>query len=172
MSEVILNTDIRENGNFKFDAERTAQIVCEEVLAEEKCPYDCEISLVLTGPDEIQEINRQFRDIDRVTDVLSFPGLDYGTPSDFSVVEGHEADYTDPDNGYLTFGDIVINVERVREQAASYGHSERREFAFLVAHSMFHLCGYDHMTPEEAAVMEEKQERVLSRLHITREVRE
>lgn len=169
MSEVILNTDIRESGNFKFDAVNTAQTVCEEVLAEEKCPYNCEISLVLTGPDEIRRINRQFRDIDRVTDVLSFPGLDYESPSDFSLVKGHEADYTDPENGYLTFGDIVINVEKVREQAASYGHSERREFAFLVAHSMFHLCGYDHMTPEEAAVMEKKQEHVLGKLHITRE---
>lgn len=172
MSEVILNTDIRENGNFKFDAVKVAQAVCEEVLSEENCPYDCEVSLVLTGPEEIREINRQFRDIDRVTDVLSFPGLDYESPSDFSAVEGHEADYTDPENGYLTFGDIVINVARVKEQAASYGHSERREFAFLVAHSMFHLCGYDHMTPDEAAVMEQKQDHVLKELGITREAPE
>lgn len=172
MSEVILNTDIQAEGNFKFDPAQVALSVCREVLSEERCPYDCEISLVLTGPEEIRQINREFRNIDRETDVLSFPGLDYDVPSDFQVVAGHEADYTDPENGYLTFGDIVINVDRVKQQAKAYGHSERREFAFLVAHSMFHLCGYDHMTPEEAQVMEQKQRHVLEELGITREVSE
>lgn len=66
-------------------------------------------------------------------------------------------------------GDIVINEKRVRDQASEYGHSQKREFAFLVAHSMLHLCGYDHMESDEAAVMEKKQEEVLSSLGITRD---
>ncbi len=78
-------------------------------------------------------------------------------------------DCFDPDSGELILGDIIISVEKVEEQAQEYGHSELREFAFLVAHSMFHLCGYDHMEANEAAVMEQKQEAVLTQLGITRE---
>lgn len=73
-----------------------------------------------------------------------------------------------PDTGELVLGDIMISVDKVREQAESYGHSTKREFAFLVAHSMLHLCGYDHMEPEEAEVMEQKQEELLTGLGITR----
>jgi probable rRNA maturation factor len=75
----------------------------------------------------------------------------------------------DPDNGSIYLGDIVINEKRVRSQALEYGHSEKREFAFLTAHSMFHLCGYDHMEEDEAKVMEQKQNDVLERLGITRD---
>ncbi len=71
----------------------------------------------------------------------------------------------------MMLGDIVICAQKVKEQAAEYGHSEMREFAFLIAHSMFHLCGYDHMTPEEAEVMEERQEMALQALGITRQQR-
>ena len=89
--------------------------------------------------------------------------------SDFSAVTANESDYLDPDTGALQLGDIVINAFRVWEQAEEYGHSARREFAFLVAHSMLHLCGYDHMTPEEARRMEARQEAVLLELGIPRE---
>ena len=92
-------------------------------------------------------------------------------PGDFSDAEEQEADCFDPDSGELVLGDIIVNAARVKEQAEAYGHSERREFAFLLAHSMYHLCGYDHMEAEEAAVMEEKQERVLQNLQITRDER-
>ena len=78
-------------------------------------------------------------------------------------------DLLDPDTGKIMFGDIVINEDRVRSQAEDYGHSIKREFAFLVAHSMLHLCGYDHMEEEEAKVMEKKQEDVLGELGITRD---
>lgn len=83
---------------------------------------------------------------------------------------GQEADCFDPDSGELILGDIILSVERIAGQAEEYGHSLRRELAFLVAHSMLHLCGYDHMEPEEAAVMEQKQEQVLTSLGITREL--
>ena len=84
----------------------------------------------------------------------------------------HEEDYEDnfnPDTGEIMLGDIVISVDRVREQAAAYGHSERREFAFLIVHSMLHLFGYDHMTPEDAAVMEPKQRQILEEMNISRD---
>ena len=90
-----------------------------------------------------------------------FPGLDYEAPADFTCID---ESCINPDNDCVMLGDIVINAQKVREQAAEYGHSELREYAFLVAHSMLHLCGYDHMSPEEVQVMEEHQEKALAAL--------
>lgn len=157
-----------EGIRFDFDAEEVAQQVCETVLAWEKCPYDAGVYLLVTDEEEVHRMNLEYRGIDRTTDVLSFPAVPFEAESDFSAVEENEMDYIDPDTGILQLGDIVINASRVWEQAQEYGHSPRREFAFLVAHSMLHLCGYDHMTSEESARMEEKQEAVLQSLGITR----
>ncbi|SCY30839.1 rRNA maturation RNase YbeY [Butyrivibrio sp. INlla14] len=155
---------------FDFDIEELARSVAEAVLKSENCSYNVEISLTITDDDGIHEINKEFRNIDKPTDVLSFPTISYDEPGDFSVIEGEQkVDLLDPDTGNISFGDIVINENRVRSQALEYGHSEKREFAFLVAHSMLHLCGYDHMEEDEAAVMESKQNEVLNSLGITRD---
>ena len=163
---VVLNTDIQTEEKFDFDPEATALKVCEEVLRQESFPEDAEISLVLTDAEEVHRLNLEFRGIDRTTDVLSFPGLDYEEPSAFE--ESIDESCINPDNDCVMLGDIVINAQKVKEQAAEYGHGELREFAFLIAHSMLHLCGYDHMTPEEAEGMEERQEQALEALGITR----
>ncbi len=155
---------------FDFDIEKTAELVALEVLKMENCSYDLEIGLTITDDEGIQELNREFRDIDRPTDVLSFPNVSYEKAGDFSVIESEQInDLLNPDTGKIMFGDIVINEKRVRLQASEYGHSEKREFAFLVAHSMLHLCGYDHMEEGEARIMEAKQEEVLNKLGITRD---
>ena len=154
---------------FPFDCREILESVMEEVLTSENCPYEAQVNLLITDNDGIQEYNRQFRDKDMPTDVLSFPMIPFRTEADFSVAEEAEADYFDPDTGELILGDIIISVDRVKEQAESYGHSQKREFAFLVAHSMLHLCGYDHMEEDEAKVMEAKQEQVLASLGITRD---
>ena len=140
----------------------------EASLDHENCPYEAQVNVLLTGNEEIHEMNRNFRGIDRPTDVLSFPLLNYETPSDFSRVEEEEADSFDPESGELMLGDIVLSGDKILEQAEAYGHSTKREFAFLVAHSMLHLCGYDHMTEEEAKEMERRQEEILQSLSITR----
>lgn len=155
--------------NFPFDIEKTAETVCLAVLEEEQCPYEVQITLVITDNEGIREMNRESRGIDRETDVLSFPNVDFERESEFRIDEEREADYFDPDSGELILGDIMISADKVKQQAEEYGHSLRREFAFLVAHSMFHLCGYDHMEEQAAEVMEKKQEEVLKRLGITRE---
>ena len=155
---------------FDFDIEQIVDLVSKEVLEEENCPYETQINVLLTDNAGIREFNKEYRNIDRETDVLSFPNLDFETPAAFEIDEDREADYFDPETGELILGDIIISVDRVKEQAESYGHSRKREFAFLVAHSMLHLCGYDHMEEAEAAVMEAKQEAVLQKLGITREV--
>ena len=151
-----------------FDYETVARQVMDTALDQENCPYEAEVSLVLTTGEEIRRVNREFREIDKETDVLSFPMIPFPSPVDYGIIEDMEDDCFNPDTGELLLGDIMISVPRMIEQAESYGHSQLREFAFLVAHSMLHLLGYDHMVPEEAAVMEEKQEAVLSRLQIKR----
>lgn len=158
------------DAKFDFDIEELSILVASKVLETEGCDHDVEIGLTITDDDGIKELNSQFRDIDKPTDVLSFPNVSYETAGDFSVFESDQKiDLINPDTGKIMFGDIVINEKRVREQAVEYGHSEKREFAFLVAHSMLHLCGYDHIDKDEAAVMEKKQEEVLSSLGITRD---
>ncbi len=153
---------------FSFDEKSLLDRVAEAVLDIENCPYEAAVNLLITDDAGIREYNKNYRDIDSETDVLSFPNLEFETPGDFSGVEERVADCFDPDSGELVLGDIILNVTRVKEQAAAYGHSVLREYAFLIAHSLYHLCGYDHMEPEEAALMEEKQEAVLQALSITR----
>lgn len=155
--------------DFTFSIEETARKVCEKVLEEVQCPWEVTVNLLLTDNEGIRELNREYRNIDRETDVLSFPNVDFDKAGIFELPKEREADYFDPDSGELLLGDICISVDKIQEQAISYGHSERREFAFLVAHSMLHLCGYDHMAEEEAAVMEQKQEEILAAMGITRD---
>lgn len=152
-----------------FDAQAVAETVIEQVADMEGVPYEFDIYVTMVDDAAIHEINMEQRGIDRATDVLSFPNLDFEAPGDFSLIEENEANYFDPETGMLLMGDIVISVDKVAEQAKEYGHSKKREFAFLVAHSMLHLCGYDHMEPEEAAVMEAKQREALEAVGITRE---
>lgn len=153
---------------FDFSYRKLAEQVTSFCLEHEGFPYEAEVNLTLTDNEGIRVLNRECRGIDRPTDVLSFPLLNYERPGDFSFLrEESEADFN-PDTGEALIGDIVISVEKVREQAAGYGHSERREFAFLIVHSMLHLFGYDHMTEAEAAVMEDKQRELLMLMNITR----
>lgn len=155
---------------FPFDMKTILEQVMETVTEMEKCPYETSVSLLVTDNEGIRQFNRDYRGIDSETDVLSFPNITFDRAGDFSVVESGEADFFDPDSGELILGDIIISADRVLAQAQEYGHSVMREFAFLTAHSMLHLCGYDHMEKEDAAVMEKKQEDVLNRLGITRDL--
>ncbi|MCI8294889.1 MAG: rRNA maturation RNase YbeY [Lachnospiraceae bacterium] len=140
------------------------EVIRDIVLASldyEKCPYEAEVNIILTDDMEICRLNRDYRQIDRPTDVLSFPMLEFEQPSDFSHAEEDYADCFNPETGELMLGDIILSVDKIREQAESYGHSQTRELAFLVAHSMLHLCGYDHMEEGEREEMEERQREIL-----------
>ena len=152
---------------FNFDFLKVAEDVMETVLDQEGCPYESQVCLVLTDNETIHKTNLEYRQIDRATDVLSFPMVDFPAPADYSVLEDDDSCF-DPESGELLLGDIMISAERAAAQAEEYGHSVKREFCFLVAHSMLHLLGYDHMTPEEAADMEARQAKALEELGITR----
>ena len=162
-------TDCREADEYRD----LAVEVMEEALDREGCPFEVQVSLTLTDPESVRIMNRDFRGIDADTDVLSFPLLSFSGEADFSFLDGLEenelAAYFEPDSGELLLGDIVINMERVMEQAESYGHSIQREFAFLVAHSMLHLMGFDHTGAEDTARMEKEQREILEYLGITRD---
>ena len=136
-----------------IDYEKLASEVAEHILETENCPYDVCVNLVITDNEEIKRVNTEFRSI--------------GAPADYSVIEGDDS-YFDLDTDELILGDVMISVDKVYAQAEEYGHSTEREFSFLFAHSMLHLLGYDHMEPDEAAVMEAKQAKALEDLGITR----
>ena len=154
--------------DLKLPYEELATKVADAVLDYEKCPYEAQVELLLTMNEEIRQMNLEFRGIDRATDVLSFPMTEFPSPADYAYLDTDDSSF-DPETGELILGDIIVSVEKVIEQAEKYGHSRERELAFLIAHSMLHLCGYDHMEPEEAEVMEAKQEQVLASLGITRD---
>ncbi|MBQ3600310.1 MAG: rRNA maturation RNase YbeY [Lachnospiraceae bacterium] len=150
-----------------FDYEGLIKRVIEQVLDYEKCPYESEINIVLTNNEEIALINGEFRNIEKETDVLSFPMLSYDRPGDFSGIE-EEQGLLHPETGELLLGDIMVSVEKVMEQAKEYGHSVERELGFLIAHSVLHLCGYDHIEAEERDVMERKQREIMDLLGLVR----
>ncbi|MDI9242584.1 rRNA maturation RNase YbeY [Fusibacillus kribbianus] len=150
--------------------EEIIRAVVDAALLQENCPYEAEVSVTLTDADEVQRINREFRGIDRTTDVLSFPMAEYVHPADFDFLEEDDAfDCFNPETGELLLGDIILSVEKIKEQAEEFGHSLKRELAFLTAHSMLHLMGYDHMEEEDRILMEEHQRHLMETLNIPRE---
>lgn len=155
------------DGTMPADFEQIIKEVCEEAVDYVECPYECSVEVLLTDNDEIHEINLTQRGIDRPTDVLSFPMNEYETPADFCDIE--QTGTFDPDSGEFMLGDIVISIDKVAAQAEEFGHSKERELAFLTAHSMLHLFGFDHMEEEERKEMEQKQEEILGNIGYTRD---
>nr|NNM91113.1 rRNA maturation RNase YbeY [Bacilli bacterium] len=126
-----------------------------EAIATKEDLDDAEVSVVIVDDDAIRDLNRTYRQLDQPTDVLSF-----------AMLEGD--DDFDPDDEVQMLGDIVISWDRLCEQAKEYGHDEVRELAFLVAHGMLHLLGYDHQTKEDETIMFGLQEEILTDLGFVR----
>ena len=125
--------------------------------------FPCEVDVLITGDAEIQALNREARQVDKSTDVLSFPAFDL-QPGELPDPED-----ADPGTGLVPLGDIMISMEHVEAQAKEYGHSNRRELGYLVTHSLLHLLGYDHLDEGPMkAQMREREEKILGELGITR----
>ena len=122
------------------------------------------VAITLTTPEEIREINKEFRKIDKETDVLSFPIFE---KKDIDMLRKN-VEIVDEDMPQDVLGDIIISMKKVEEQAKEYGHSVERELAYMVVHGFYHLMGYDHMVEEDKKVMREKEEKVLESLDIVR----
>ncbi len=142
------------------EEEKLIKKVVKTVLKEEKILKDLEVYVTLTNNEQIHKVNLEQRKVDRPTDVLSFP-----------MFERDEIPYLkeESDGERDILGDIIVSIEKVREQAEEYGHSFERELAYLVTHGMLHLLGYDHMIEEEKEQMRKREEEILGKLKITRE---
>ena len=154
--------------SFGFDPEEKVEEVIAFVRDHVECPYDIEVSVTLVDTDTIRQVNSQFRQIEKVTDVLSFPMMEYDSPRDFGGQAFQNSLSLSPDTQEMILGDILLCSEVVKTQAEEYGHSELREFCFLVVHSMRHLFGYDHIQEEDRREMEEEQRKIMERLGINR----
>ena len=151
-----------------IECEKIAEEVIEAALDYVNCPYEAEVNVLFTDNAGIHEMNLEYREMDRPTDVLSFPMVEYKTAGEFDHLEEEQEECFHPETGELLLGDIVLSYDKIKEQALEYGHSELRELCFLVAHSMLHLFGYDHMEEEERAQMEQMQRDILNGLNILR----
>ncbi|MCR5107201.1 MAG: rRNA maturation RNase YbeY [Lachnospiraceae bacterium] len=163
-----VNTELEKENIFDFDYEALFERIVNTVIEAKNCPYDVSVDLLITGDDEIREINLSQRGIDRATDVLSFPMVDFDHPCDFDGINETD-DVFDPDSGELILGDIVLSIDRITLQAEEYGHSLKREYAFLIVHSMLHLFGYDHLEEEDRILMEQEQKKIMKLLDIGRD---
>lgn len=162
-----INIDYESNIKLDLDYESIINMVVLKALELEECPYEIELNILLTDNDSIQGVNKDYRNIDSPTDVLSFPMIEYESPGEFSKLDEHSWEYINPSTKELVLGDIIISVDKVIDQAKAYNHSQIRELAFLMAHSMLHLFGYDHLEGE-SLIMETKQENILKELQIGR----
>lgn len=143
--------------------------VIEFALKEEEVNIPSEISLLFVDNEEIREINNETRNIDRATDVLSFPMLDYPEKKVFKeVYTENDFSKADFDGDDLVLGDIVLSLERALEQSKEYNHSYEREASYLVVHSVLHLLGYDHMEDDDKVKMRKREEEILTALDIRR----
>ena len=148
----------------EFPKERV-QALEEAMMGFVKTDIPLAIEFVFVDGEEIRRLNREMRDTDKVTDVLSFPSLD-GIKG--QAIYGEEYPYEIDEEGHLLIGSVVVCCDRAKEQAAEYGHSYERELHYLLVHGIMHCLGYDHMTDEDKTEMREKEEQVLSRLGIKR----
>ena len=138
--------------------------VIRTALAAEGVDFPCEVDVLLTNDEAINQINLYIREVDRATDVLSFPEFDLH-PGELPTEED-----ADPGTGLVPLGDMVISMEHVAAQAKEYGHSNRRELSYLVTHSVLHLLGYDHLDEgPQKQQMRQREEAILAELGITRE---
>ena len=135
------------------------KVIGQAFLEEKIETINLYINIILTNPKHIRNINKQYRNIDKETDVLSFPMFEKEEIEDMKKIGN---DIHEP------LGDIIISIERVKQQAGEYGHSFERELAYMLIHGFYHLMGYDHMNDKDKKQMREKEEKVLNNLNINR----
>ena len=149
--------DIKENKEYEDIIEKVLLKCYQEENISEKSFY---INIILTNPNNIKQINKQYRNIDKETDVLSFPMFNKDELNNYKPLEGV---------GQEVLGDIIISISKVIEQAEEYGHSFERELAYMVVHGFYHIIGYDHIEKADKEQMRKKEENILVKLNIKRE---
>ena len=150
--------DLEENNEYEKIVKKVVQQCFKEEMLEDSKLY---ISITLTTPENIHEINKQYRNVDKETDVLSFPMFQKNELD--NKIKNKQFEHED------VLGDIVISIEKVKKQAEEYGHSFERELSYMIVHGFYHLMGYDHIQEEDKAIMRPKEENVLEKLEIRRD---
>ena len=165
---ILLEEETDQAKKLDFDYRSLLEQIVPAVLETEGFPDSIQLSVTFVDEAAIQEINRNFREMDAPTDVLSFPMLHFSGGGGFAHLVQESAD-RDPETGELLLGDIVLCTPKVFAQASEYGHTEKREYAFLLVHSLLHLMGYDHIEDADRDVMEDRQRSVMEQLQIGRD---
>jgi len=150
--------DLENNKEYKDIVKKVVQQCFKEENLEDSKLY---ISIILTTPEHIHEINKQYRNVDKETDVLSFPMFEKEELDD--MIKNQNFEHED------VLGDIIISIEKVKGQAEEYGHSFERELSYMIVHGFYHLMGYDHIKEEDKVIMRPKEENVLNKLGIKRD---
>lgn len=151
------------------ELENNIKKMIDFTLREEKLIIDYEVSVIFVDNNQIKKLNNQFRGIDRVTDVLSFPMLEYEKGKVYKqLYTDHVFSDYDLDDGKLVLGDIALSLEKAMEQSKEFGHSFQREVCYLLIHSVLHLLGYDHIDEEDKVVMRKNEEYILNKFNINR----
>lgn len=153
--------DIQENEDYKKLIEKVVTTCFEE---ENLTNTNLYLNVILTNPETIKQTNQKYRNIDKATDVLSFPMFQKEEIDNLIKESTEKAEVVED-----VLGDIMISIPRVIEQATEYGHSVERELAYMVVHGFYHVMGYDHIKEEEKVIMRPKEENILNKLNITRE---
>ena len=153
----VIYKDIDENKDYEKVIEKVLNKCFKEENLENSKLY---ITITLTNPENIRIINKQYRNIDRATDVLSFPMFEKEELEE--KIKNNDFEHQD------VLGDLIISIEKVKEQAEEYGHSFERELSYMVVHGFYHLMGYDHIKEEDKKIMRPKEEKILNDLQILR----
>lgn len=168
---VIVNIENNTKKELNFNIDTLTKKVIKSVLLIEKVDLDVSVNVTIDNSSKVRNINKKERGIDKTTDVLSFPNIEFKKPANFKpYINKNEIDVSiiDLTNKTIYLGDILINIDKVLSQSKMYGHSIKREYAFLLTHSMLHLLGYDHMNEKDEKKMFKKQDNILETININR----
>ena len=170
-SKIIINFDISDKYVFDFDYKKLAKKISKKVFEIENIDYDISYNLSIVDKKDIKKINKEYRDINKITDVLSFPNIDFKKPSSFKNFikdDVYDVSIIDLTTDTIFIGDVVMCYDKIIEQSDMYNHSIKREYSFLLVHSLLHLLGYDHIDIKDERKMFKKQDDVLNSLNIYR----
>ena len=170
-NKILIYFDISDKYSFDFDYKKLAIKISKKIFELENIDYDISFNLSIVDKNEIKRINKEQRDINKITDVLSFPNIEFNKPSNFKSFikeDVYDISILDLTTKTIFLGDVVICYDKIISQSVMYNHSVKREFSFLLVHSLLHLLGYDHMNVKEEQIMFRKQDEILNELNIVR----
>ncbi len=168
-SKIIINFDVNDKYTFDFDYKILAKKISKRLIEIENIDYDISYNLLIVDKAKIKKINKEYRNLNKITDVLSFPNIDFKKPSNFKYYikdDIYDISILDLSTKTIFLGDVVMCYDKILSQSKLYNHSIKREYSFLLVHSLLHLLGYDHIDIKDERKMFKKQDEILDSLNI------